>query len=92
VPLYRYWSPSATDHFYTTNWAELGEAADGYTFERIACYVWTDASRGGVPLFRYWNPVLTDHFYTADYGELGAGADGYHLESIQCFAVQAEEL
>lgn len=45
VPLYRYYSGSGVDHFYTTNIAEIGTAVPGqaglhgYTSEGVACYV-----------------------------------------------------
>ena len=40
--LYRYSKGGGdSDHFYTTNWNELGNGALGYTFEGIQCYVCT---------------------------------------------------
>lgn len=44
VPLYRYWNPNATDHFYTTNWSELGGGRYGWNYEGIQCYVYTSAA------------------------------------------------
>jgi hypothetical protein len=41
VPLYRYWNPTIGDHFYTTNWAELGAGNYGWGYEGIQCYVFT---------------------------------------------------
>ena len=44
VPLYRYWN--GADHFYTTNWHEIGTHISGHTgqhnyrCEGIACYVY----------------------------------------------------
>jgi hypothetical protein len=38
-PLFRYYNPSVVDHFYTTNFGELGGGALGYGFEGIQCYV-----------------------------------------------------
>jgi Repeat of unknown function (DUF5648) len=39
VPLYRYWNPSVGDHFYTTQFDELGFGAYGWSFEQVECYV-----------------------------------------------------
>ncbi len=39
VPLYRYWNPGIGDHFYTTNWNELGSGRYGWGYEGIQCYV-----------------------------------------------------
>jgi len=39
VPLHRYWNPTITDHFYTTNWGELGRGKKGWGYEGVQCYV-----------------------------------------------------
>jgi C1A family cysteine protease len=85
VPLYRYWNPGIGDHFYTTNWAELGAGKYGWGYEGIQCYVANAAGAGLVPLYRYWNPAAGDHFYTTDWSELGAGKYGWGYEGIQCY-------
>lgn len=41
VPLYRYWNPQVGDHFYTTNWNELGNGKYGWGYEGVQCYVHT---------------------------------------------------
>lgn len=89
VPLYRYWNPSAADHFYTTNWSELGGGNYGWAFERVECYVLPSSEPGSVPLYRYWNPSVGDHFYTTDWSELGNGAYGWGLEGVQCHVLPA---
>jgi hypothetical protein len=85
VPLYRYWNPTNTDHFYTTNWAELGNGRFGWNYEGIQCYVFPSAVAGTVPLYRYWNPTIGDHFYTTNWAELGNGRFGWNYEGIQCY-------
>ncbi|MCA9541390.1 MAG: S8 family serine peptidase, partial [Myxococcales bacterium] len=83
APLYRYWNPRIGDHFYTTNFAELGTGRYGYPYEGVQCQV--NATRGGsVPLHRYWNPKIGDHFYTTNFAELGTGRYGYRYEGVQC--------
>ena len=45
IPLFRYYNPTISDHFYTTNSMEIGTTTvgqvgrHGYRFERIECYV-----------------------------------------------------
>jgi len=81
--LYRYWNSALTDHFYTTNWAELGGGAHGWASEGIQCYIFPSAALGLVPLYRYWNSALADHFYTTNWAELGNGAHGWAYEGVQ---------
>ena len=83
VPLYRYWKPLGGDHFYTTNFRELGRGRFGYRYEGVQCYILPRYVRGMVPLYRYWNPTAVDHFYTTNFRELGRGRYGYRYEGIQ---------
>ena len=85
VPLYRYWNAGIGDHFYTTNWAELGSGNYGWVFEEIQCYVHPQALLQTVPLYRYWNATIGDHFYTTNWAELGSGNYGWVFEEIQCY-------
>ncbi|RKH88714.1 hypothetical protein D7Y13_41260, partial [Corallococcus praedator] len=83
VPLHRYWNAGAGDHFYTTNWNELGGGNHGWGYEGIQCHIYPTARSGTVPLYRYWNAGIGDHFYTTNWGELGTGAYGWGYEGIQ---------
>jgi hypothetical protein len=85
VPLYRYWNGGISDHFYTTNWSELGAGRYGWEFEETQCYVFPSQVAGSVPLHRYWNGSAGDHFYTTNWNELGAGKSGYVYEGVQCY-------
>jgi hypothetical protein len=85
VPLFRYWNPYNTDHFYTTNWNELGNGRYGWSLEGIQCYVAPQQVPGMVPLYRYWNSAIGDHFYTTNWNELGGGRYGWSLEGVQGF-------
>jgi hypothetical protein len=89
LPLYRYWNPGNTDHFYTTNWGELEYGRSGWNIEGVAGWL-PDASFsscGAVPLHRYWNVGIGDHFYTTNWGELGYGKNGWTYEGVagHCF-------
>lgn len=71
IPLYRTYSTSGTDHFYTTNAAERDSAIAnlGYSDEGITAYVYPSALCGTVPLFRTYSPGDIDHFYTTNAAE-----------------------
>jgi hypothetical protein len=80
--LYRYYNRSNGDHFYTTNYNELGAGNSGYRLEGNAGYVHLTQSPGTIPLYRYYNSGNGDHFYTTTYSELGSGGSGYISEGI----------
>jgi Subtilase family/Repeat of unknown function (DUF5648) len=81
-PLYRYWNAQIPDHFYTTNWNELGAGNAAWNYQGIACRVHLAQIANTVPLYRYWNSQLGDHFFTTDYSEIGAGKYGWVLEGV----------
>jgi hypothetical protein len=85
VPLYRYWNAGIGDHFYTTDWSELGSGRHGWAYEGIQCHVSPQRVTGFIPLYRYWNPTIGDHFYTTSWAELGSGRYGWAFERIQCY-------
>ncbi len=87
--LFRYWSPSAGDHFYTTDWNELGGGASGWGYEWAQAYVLPFQAPGTIPLYRYWNGSGADHFYTTDWNELGWGNYGWSFERIQGYVPSA---
>ena len=86
VPVYRMWSPSNTDHFYTTSYNEYSTTAVnyGYQQEGILGYVYSTPQAGSIPIYRMWNPYNTDHLYTTNYNEYSTTAVnyGYQQESI----------
>jgi hypothetical protein len=88
-PLFRYWSASGSDHFYTTTWAELGWGGSGYVIEGTAGSLLASsfAPCGATPLYRYYSGAASDHFYTTNWSELGGGSSGYTYEGVQgyCF-------
>jgi len=88
VPLYRLYSGSGTDHFYTTNAAEKDNAVKnlGYTYEGIPGYVYPDGSCGGLPLYRSYNGRAVDHFYTVSVTEKdNAVGGGWNYEGVACY-------
>ena len=47
--LYRYFDALKKIHFYTTNYAELGEGKDGYKLELTAMYIYPTAEAATAP-------------------------------------------
>jgi hypothetical protein len=82
---YRYLNSAIGDHYYTSNYSELGAGAGGYVYEGPACKVYKQQEPGTVPLYRYLSISRGDHFYTANYNELGGGALGYVYEGVACY-------
>lgn len=91
VPVYRLYSPSLGDHFYTLSKAESDNAAanDGYNFEGIAFYVFANPTDvpNLMPVYRLFNPTVEDHFYTISQTERdSAETIGYNYEGIAFYA------
>jgi len=84
--LYRYWGNG--EHFYTTNWNELGSGRSGYKYEGIQCYIAGSQLAGTTPLYRYCGNG--DHFYTTSWSELGSGRSGYKYEGIQGYVYSTQ--
>jgi len=80
--LYRYYNSSLNDYIFTMNWGELGNGANGYVFEKIACYLRWGPNGAGVTLYRYHNPSIQKHYYTSDFSELGNGGNGWIYEGV----------
>ncbi|KAF8152594.1 hypothetical protein B0H34DRAFT_800993 [Crassisporium funariophilum] len=98
VPLLRAYKPG-TDHFYTTDAAEMTRATSslGYIDEGTTGYVFANQEPQTVPLYRTYSNAALDHFYTADLNErnnaisnLGysdEGVVGYVYSNTNCGAL-----
>ena len=81
--IYRYWSPSAGDHLYTTN---ANEKPSGYRAEGIAGYVYTKQITGTTAVYRSSNSKIGSHYYSTtndatNYGYKDEGILGYTFAS-----------
>jgi hypothetical protein len=85
VPLYRYWNAGIYNHYYTIDFGELGNGANGYGFEGVACHVFGSQVSGTVPLNRYYCAENGDHFYTTNPSEPGAGLPCYQFERTEAY-------
>jgi hypothetical protein len=71
-PVYRFWSPDNSRHFYTISESEKEHVLATYppstwTYEAVAYYAYADNSELSLaPVYRLWSPTLGSHFYTID--------------------------
>ncbi len=70
-PVYRFWSPLHSSHFYTIDEAEKDRiiakyASNIWTYEGINLYAYADGDQpaGAKPIYRFWSPIAGGHFYT----------------------------
>lgn len=71
VPLYRYWSVSKTDHYYTVNSKFASKTKkSNYVRQQAAGYIgkWDGkkCSEGITPLYTLYNAKVSDNFYTTN--------------------------
>lgn len=75
LPVYRFWSPVLSSHFYTINPVErdrlINSFPDVWTFEGTAFYAFAIGFQpvDARPVYRFWSPVLECHFYTISESE-----------------------
>ncbi|THH12952.1 hypothetical protein EW146_g7219 [Bondarzewia mesenterica] len=91
IPLYRMYSSSAVDHFYTTSASERDNAVNnlGYSDEGIAAFVYSSNICGSIPLYRVYSPGATDHFYTTSASERDNAVVnlGYNDEGVAAYVL-----
>ena len=85
LSLYRYWNAGIYNHYYTTNFSELGNGANGYVFEKVEGHVYGSQVSGTVPLKRYYCAENGDHFYTTNPNEPGPGLPCYQFERVEAY-------
>ncbi|KAF8064068.1 hypothetical protein FPV67DRAFT_1563158 [Lyophyllum atratum] len=83
LPLLRAWRNDVSDHFYTTDAAEMNNAVSrlGYVAEGTTGYVFSEQQPGTVPLYRLYKQLDTDHFYTTSASERDYAVSGYKYTS-----------
>lgn len=91
VKLYRYYNISSRGHFYTTNFAELGNGNATYKAEGVAAYVFSSPADETFPVYRYYSKKTKAHFYTMNYEELKNGNAVFVAEGIAFYAYKNEK-
>jgi len=82
TPVYRFWSPALSRHFYTISETERDKLVNNYahvwSYEDIAYYAFADDAQPGVaPVYRFWSGTLNAHFYTSSVSEKTKLIDNY---------------
>jgi hypothetical protein len=89
VPLYRLYSGSSSDHFYTTSMDEAFRATSyhGYAYEGISGKCMPTQEWGTTPLYRMYSGSAGDHFYTTSWQERDTAIawHGYSNEGVACY-------
>ena len=96
--VYRLYSQTAGDHFYTTSEEEKNNLANnpssGYVLEGVVFYSSTVQSNGLSPIYRFYNRTSGDHFYTASASEKDILVNnpqwGYAAEGIAFYAYASQ--
>ncbi|KAJ7061176.1 hypothetical protein C8F01DRAFT_987642 [Mycena amicta] len=85
-PLYRAYSSSAQDHFYSASGTEAANAG-GFVIEGVAAAIFATQQGDSLPLYRMYSSAAKDHFYTADPVERDfyRTNNGYVLENTAAF-------
>jgi len=70
TPVYRFWSPVFSRHFYSINEAERDKLINNYvsvwTYEGPAYYAFaTNTQPSLAPVYRFWSAAHNTHFYTS---------------------------
>ncbi|EPS95053.1 hypothetical protein FOMPIDRAFT_1054516 [Fomitopsis schrenkii] len=98
-PLFRAYSSSNTDHFYTTDYNEMrgAIASDSYVYQGVMGLIFRLPSEGTTLLYRGFNPNVVDHFLTisqdeVDYtiakeGYLSEGTGGHAYTTQVCGSI-----
>ena len=97
-PVYRFWSPVHSCHFYTINRAERDKLKSQYshvwTYEGEALYAYAGGFQppDTLPLYRFWSGTLNCHFYTRKESEKQKLIDQYrHVWTYEGIAWYAYE-
>jgi hypothetical protein len=97
-PVFRFWSPTLSRHFYTTVESERDGVIHNYPsdwhYEGIGYYLPTDDSDPNLkPVYRFWSPLLRSHFYTLREDErdyvLEHYSNTWDLEGVAFYAYPA---
>ena len=84
---YRYYNSQTKKHFYTANFDELGNGANGFVLEGVAGIVFgrPDQAPGLVPVYRFFNRDSGDHYYATRKYVPTENLPGYTMENITCY-------
>jgi serine/threonine protein kinase len=94
APMYRLFSVTSGDHFYTMSAIERNNAvaAYGYRYEGIAYYAFSSQVATSVPLYRLFSTTSGHHFYTISAAERdhAVTAYSYRYEGIAGYVFNSQ--
>jgi hypothetical protein len=84
IPLYRYYNARLQKHYFTIDFNEYGNGANGWAFEGVSCQVYPPnfAAPDIAPVYRFFNSQTGDHYYTTGKFITRRDLRGYHFESV----------
>ncbi len=95
-PIFRFWSPTLSHHFFTTSESERDGVIHNYPdtwsdYEGTVYYLPADDSDPNVrPVYRFWSDALSSHFYTISEEDrnyvLNTYPDVWRLEGVVFYA------
>ena len=95
APVYRFWSPVLSRHFYTIDAAEkdklIQQFSDVWTFEDVAYYAFSEPVDADLlPVYRFWSEALGKHLWTINEEQrlalTGTSASVWTFEGIAFYA------
>lgn len=85
------------DYYYTTDFGEYGNEKDGYTYDKILCYVYpaSEHPTGAIPLYEYLYKIKSTSnkvksYYTTNWYELEQGNELYKYRRIACYVFSVD--
>ncbi len=98
APVFRFWSPMHSAHFYTISEAERDYVMTTYdpstwTYEGVVFYAYPEGAQppGTRPVYRFWSDSLDGHFYTIDQAERDyviANLPAWQYETVAWYAYE----
>ncbi|WP_157560515.1 D-alanyl-D-alanine carboxypeptidase family protein [Microbacterium gubbeenense] len=90
-PVYRFWSPGFTSHFYTMDSAEADRVRrdNNWHYEGVRFCALSAPANGAVEVHRFWSSEYNKHFYTANASEaqdLRANDRSWSYEGVAMYA------
>ena len=90
-PVYRFWSPGFTSHFYTMDSAEADKVRrdNNWQYEGVRFCALSAPANGAAEVHRFWSSEYNKHFYTANASEaqdLRANDRSWSYEGVAMYA------
>ncbi|GGF41481.1 hypothetical protein GCM10010922_16220 [Microbacterium sorbitolivorans] len=92
TPVYRFWSPKFTSHFYTVSGSEADALRQGdpnWDAEGVRFCAASEPGPGLTAVYRFWSSAFNKHFYTANASEaerLRTSDPKWAYEGIEMYA------